>query len=350
MSKKRIGIITLVHVRNIGAVLQAYAMQKKLTDFGCEVHFIKGYDFKSAISFFKGDMGRIRPWNIKFLIDKDRKFRDVFPEFIEKNLSDINLSDYDAIILGSDSIWIPNNGKQKMDTSFFGNLDHCSVSSYAASSGGNDDMNMYSREQIKALNNIRILTVRDSYAQNLVRKASGREARLVLDPTLLINWTPVIEKEISGMRPVNEPYLLVYGGVTKEIAVSLKKFADLKRVKLINIGTNNRHFEVNIAVSPFEYLSYIKNAEYIVTSMFHGVMLSLSLHKKFRYISMDVSRDKKISTSIEILGLTEENTWKWDINNEKLDFAAEIDYSAFESKRTEQVSISEKLLREMIGK
>lgn len=349
MSKKRIGIITLVHVRNIGAVLQAYAMQKKITDLGCEVHFLKGYDFRSTLSFFKGDMGRVRPWNIKFLIDKNRKFTKSFGKFTEKNLSEVNLSDYDAIILGSDSIWIPNNGNQKMDTSFFGDLNNCSVSSYAASSGGNDNINLYSENQLTALNNLGIITVRDVYAQNLVRKATGRDAHLVLDPTLLIDWIPVIKKETSYMTPVKDPYLLVYGGVSKEIAVLLKRFAEEKKLKLVNIGTYNRHFGINIAVSPFEYLYYIYHAAYIATSMFHGVMLSLALHKSFRYISMDLSRDKKIATSMETLGLTADRAWKWDINKEKLDFTPEIDYSAFERKRAEQVLISDKLIRQMIG-
>ena len=349
MGKKRIGIITLVHVRNIGAVLQAYAMKETLMSLGCEVHFLKGYDFSSSLSFFKGDMGRIRPWNIKFLFEKNRKFVKTFGEFTEKRLSDVNLSDYDAIILGSDSIWIPNNGKEKMDISFFGNLDHPRVSSYAASTGGNDNLDLYSEEQIAGWKNIKFLTVRDNYAQNLVKEATNREAQLVVDPTLLIDWIPIIEQKISDIKLTEEPYMLVYGGVSKEIALRLRKYAMEKKLQLINIGTYNRHFEKNVAVSPFEYLYYINNASYIVTSMFHGVMLSLALHKNFRYISMDENRDKKIAASMEILGLTEEKSWKWNGDESGLDFKEEIDYIEFESKRVSQIKISKMLIEEMIG-
>ena len=209
---------------------------------------------------------------------------------------------------------------------------------------------MYSEQQIAGWKNIKILTVRDTYAQNLVKEATGREARLVVDPTLLIDWIPVIEKKVSDVKLTEESYMLVYGGVSKEIALSLKQYAGEKKLKLINIGTYNRHFEINVAVSPFEYLYYINNASCIVTSMFHGVMLSLALHKKFRYISMDVNRDKKIATSMEILlGLTEEKSWKWNSEKSGLDFTDEIDYVAFESKREAQAEISKGLMKEMIG-
>lgn len=349
MVKKKIGIITLVHVRNIGAVLQAYAMREKLTALGCEVHFIKGYDFKSSLVFLKGDMGRIRPWNIKFLIDKNQKFKQAFKKFTEKKLSEIDLSQYDAVILGSDSIWIPKNGNMQMDDTFFGNVECKLLSSYAASSGGNEDLSLYSANQIESLKNLDIITVRDIYAQKLVREATGREASIVLDPTLLIDWEPVISKETTGKVPIREPYLLVYGGVSKAVADEIKNFAEKKQLKVVNIGTYNRHFHTNVAVSPFEYLLYIKYASYIVTSMFHGVMLSLSMHKRFRYISMDPNRDRKISTGMEMLGLGRDDIWKWKYGQEKLNWDLEIDYKDFEIKRAELTACSEDLIRQMAG-
>ena len=53
-----------------------------------------------------------------------------------------------------------------------------------------------------------------------------------------------------------------------------------------------------------EFLSLVKNAEYIVTNSFHGLMFSVQFRKQFA-IFLREAGDNKISEALEFLGLQE---------------------------------------------
>ena len=51
-----------------------------------------------------------------------------------------------------------------------------------------------------------------------------------------------------------------------------------------------------------EFLSLVKNAEYIVTNSFHGLMFSVQFKKEFAVFSRETG-DSKISEALELFGL-----------------------------------------------
>lgn len=348
MKKKQVGIVTLVHVRNIGAVLQAYALKTKIEQFGYDVIFLKVYGKRDALEFFKGDMGSIRPCTIKFLTEKNNKFKTSFSAFSEVTLEKVDLSNLDAIILGSDSIWIPKNGKRYMPKEFFGDINAKKIYSYAASSGGIIDSKLYTEQQKKALKNIDIITVRDSYTQSIINQLIGKNARIVLDPTLLLDWKEEIDKfNFDNPKVTEMPYLVVYGGVSEQTVKKIVLFAKKNNLVVLNIGSYNKLFENNIAVSPFEFLNYIYGAKLVITSMFHGVMLSLSYKKNFIYLSRDKNRDIKISTTMKLLGF-EGDKWKWDLKNE-FTLKGTLYPIDFESRKEEMKKYSVREIEKMLG-
>ena len=64
-----------------------------------------------------------------------------------------------------------------------------------------------------------------------------------------------------------------------------KKLAALKNLKVIYINDKPimrvKGIEYKTAVSPEEFLGYIKNAEYVATNSFHGTAFSVIFHKQF---------------------------------------------------------------------
>ncbi len=343
---KKIGIITLVHVRNVGAVLQAFAMKSILEERGFVVEFLKPYGKKEAFDFFLSDMGSVRPRNIGFLLLKNHKFNQVFSLFDERNYAEASLENYKSIILGSDSIWVPKNGNHYMMTKYFGDIEHENVCSYAASTGGISDTGLYSDKQKKALENIRIAGVRDWYTKEFYTEVTGKESEFVLDPTLLIDWKNLdIIKQSKHRFSKGHKYIAVYGGMSDEMICKIRDIAIKKNLDILNIGSYDKRFKNNIAVSPFEFIEYLSNAELVITSMFHGVMLSINMECPFIYYSKDTNRTRKLAYTMENLGFGEAWIQKsgQDINITGVSYPANFREILLE-KRKHSILILDKML------
>lgn len=316
-----IGVLTLYKVRNIGACLQAVAMKRTLESYGNRVFFIEGYNEDFAKQLYKNDMGKIRPWSIAFRMQKNHKFLTFFSHYSEIGIEKV--CELDGVIVGSDSVWYPDYGKLPMPAVFFGDVDCKTVCSYAPSVGGKYDLRKYTPKQLTALKRFSYITVRDNMSQLFVKQTTGKDSTIVADPTLLCDWKDYLGLD---MRTIDEKYIMVYGGIDRRTAEAIKKYAKKKGLKVINVGSFNRFFKRNIAVSPIEFLQYIQNASYVITSMFHGAMLSVALGKEFRYISMDKNRDIKLSTTMERLKLTRVMLNRQDVLGQEDIFETPIDY------------------------
>ena len=318
-----IGILTLYKVRNIGACLQATAMKRILEGYGHKVFFIEGYDEAFAKQLYKNDMGKARPWTILFRIQKNHKFQTFFSSYSEIGLQKV--CDLDGVIIGSDSLWFADYGKIPMPTVFFGDVNCKTTCTYAPSVGGEYDLKKFTPQQLESLLKIRYITVRDSMSQRFVKAITGKECPIVADPTLLCNWDDYLDQNRRVVA--KKKYLMVYGGFDQKTAGAINNFAKRKGLQVINVGIFNRFFGKNVAVSPYEFLQYIHGASYVITCMFHGVMLSVALGKEFRYVSMDSNRDIKTSTALERLGLSHIMLKAQDIWEQQDFFAEPIDYA-----------------------
>lgn len=341
---RMIGILTLYRVRNIGACLQATAMAEIIKANGAKPVFIKAYDNNFAFELFKGDTGSFKPWVLPFQIKREIKFRNAFKEYEEILIEDAYKCE--SVIVGSDSVWIDKYGRMQMPTCFFGDVCVKCINAYAPSVGGNFDNKKYSTSQISALQRFNIVGVRDEETKRFYETYTERYAEIVIDPTLLIDWSDKIERRPSYIP--DEDYLLVYGGFTPQITREIEKYGNKHHLRIVNVGIYNRRFKNNIPVSPKEFLNFVKYSKYVITSMFHGVMLSVSLNKQFRYLGMDENRNIKLSTIVSMLGLEScliNNTdfsdmYKWkDI----------IDYYEVNKKLNIYRGFSIELLRKMIG-
>ena len=345
-----IGVLTLYKVRNLGACLQATAMKLLIEGYGHHVKFLKGYDSDFAKQLLKNDTGDVRPWNIPFLIQKEIKFRKCFKTFSEAELYESDKMD--GVIIGSDSLWVADYGKDPMPTAFFGDVNCDVICSYAPSVGGKYDLSKYFSEQLDALSKLKCTTVRDSVSQKFFRDVTGKDCAFVIDPTLLCDWNDYLKQ--LEKADYKKDYILVYGGFDKRTTEAIKQFALREHIEVINVGSFNRHFRKNVAVSPDEFVRYIKNAKYVITSMFHGVMLSIALGKEFRYVSADPNRDIKISTTIEKLDLNSVMLKRENILKSPNIFNDKINYSKtnklLEGLRTSSRSELEKMLELMSNK
>lgn len=299
----KIGIVTLCRVRNYGACLQAYAMKHVLQMQGHEVYFLKAYDKEFAKELLHNDLGKIRPWHIPYLLSKEVKYRKFFKNFTELGMD--QLKELDCVLIGSDSVWIYKYRNMRTPSTFFGLFDHGNISAYAPSVGGTYDISNYSERQLAGLKKLKHITVRDEMTVKFVREVLGVDASLVVDPTLLIDWGSVLDSELGKFKQRYGNYILLYGGFDSEVIHSIKEYAVARNLQIVNVGGFNWRVKNNPVVNPLEFVDLIRDSAFVLTSMFHGVMLSIALNKKFRYIAIDPQRGIKISTIIDQLNLKE---------------------------------------------
>ena len=261
---KKIGICTLSEACNMGALLQAFAMQETLKKMGYESEFLR---FEHCI------------------IDEEDRCT---PEFIEMR-KHLNFSDhyynpnedkYDAIIVGSDEIWnVLNVGYTHIDEFIGYNLNAPKIIAYAPGANqtnGETFIKYYSGN--RDLSHFTSLSGRDNNAIDIIKKVANVDAPLLLDPTLLIDsYDPYIEK-------CNEKnFILVYGWFfNDEDKIAIKNFAKDNNLKLISVGFKLGWCDEFIGSDIFRFLSYMKDATYVITSeTFHGNIFSIYFNKQF---------------------------------------------------------------------
>jgi len=301
----KIGILTFHNSRNYGAVLQAYGLKEVLSSKG---HFVEVIDYRSptledrktlfTLKHFKANPKKFVLLFLNVYLNYLRKVRN-FSAFERSYLNvtkkrhaptDIQKSDYDIIIIGSDQVWSPiiTGGP---DPVYWGAYKpkKAKLITYAASSNALSTMETDDFCEVNHwLDRFDAISVREERLKDYVEAHSKQKAKVVVDPTLLAG-VDIFEK-ITLPRIIKEPYVLLYTvESTPAINTIVKKVAALHHAKIIRIGSNalSRTFEdiqngiryKNASVE--EMLSLIKYAECVVALSFHGTALSLLYEKDF---------------------------------------------------------------------
>lgn len=281
--RKTIGIITFHAVDNYGALLQAYALQQTIMSRGYKVFFLDHVLLQVKKNTLLNIIKRI------YFFPRHTKRKKASQEFRKKKLCIVPVdTPCDVLVCGSDQIW--NFDITKCDGSYFGigiaNRGKCI--SYAASMGkelSTDYVPLF-QEYIK---NVGEISVREKTTKNYIEKLCHQSVENVLDPTFLLkknDWINLIPK----MKKKEKPYLFVYS-----VSANDKQFVDI-----VNRVSSLLHLEVicpmksvykqltykNIRKTfgtqgPEWFLYYLMNADFVVTSSFHGTALSLNFQKKF---------------------------------------------------------------------
>ncbi|RUR84600.1 polysaccharide pyruvyl transferase family protein [Chlorogloeopsis fritschii PCC 9212] len=353
----KIGILTYHHTLNYGATLQAYALYKTLGQQGHDVEMID-YRPRVAIKFYSKQFypiwrskyrfsfnpyfigNLIKFWKMrKFLSSKMTLSSNRFSS--RKELKTFN-HQYDAVICGSDELWNINSFRG-FDPSFF--LDFVTNQntlklSYAASFGNTESLMELKNDIYKLINDFDVISVRDSNSLRLVSECD-RQALKVLDPTFLAKYNDII------VTPsIKQKYLLIYG---TELSVKQENFvksvATVKNLIPISIGYYNKVAHYNfIGVSPEEWLGYFAQAEYVVTSFYHGTIFSLIFRKPFTVFAKTY-KAHKVQDLLSNLGL-EKRIFTDSENAEfrKEDLFSNIYSDTFNDKLQKAIAVSKNYL------
>lgn len=320
---KKIGILTYHDTTNYGAVLQAFALQKKIEKLGYKSEII---DYKceaiteryKIVPFYKSK-------NIKQLIKRiltnkhKRKLKKDFDDFnnIFQKISassytknDIKKTEtkYDMIITGSDQVW--NLELSGNDTTYM--LDYIKnkkkKGTYAVSFGYEIVPERYrniTKEYISKFDNI---LVREEQGKQIIEHEIKKQAKVVLDPTLLFNKEEWYNLFNIKQAKENKYILLYIIAPNKNIIQFAKKLARKEKCKIIYINdTYKWQFGMKNVwhCTPNKFLEFINGAEYIVTTSFHGVAFSVNFEKQFYYALSNESNNfnSRIESLVKMLNI-----------------------------------------------
>lgn len=343
MDMKKIGVLNCSHIYNFGSVLQSYAMEKIIAN-------ISGYETKSIRYNQKKDLRYVRNYfpqlfekeivtmklkNLKRkaylkylnkeLADNIKKREKCFQKFVDSkfNFTKIytdwyslceSVEEFAGFVLGSDQVWHPINlGSHFYTMEWI--PDNIPKIAYASSFG----VSAIPRRQEPATKNylkhMDAISVREKAGSEIIKKLTGKNVPVVLDPTFLlseIQWREIAE-------PIHKKgyifcYFLGNNISARKYALQLKKETGLNIVCIPFMDEINkcdiqfgdiRLFEVN----PTSFLSYIINAEYVVTDSFHGTVFSVIFQKQFVVFNRfadnrKLSTNSRIDTLLETLEIT----------------------------------------------
>ena len=308
----RIGILTYHKAHNYGALLQAIALRGALQKMGNEVFYIdywpKYHSSKYKLfSFLQFRLGLHRYllhrlYNLRPILKRIKSFKQDIVYYIEPYCE--KNGKYDAIIYGSDQIWRRQSETGRYNPIYFGNNNFVAKRhiSYAASMG----MISPSEEEktnIKGwLSHLDAIGVREPDLQNLLKELEI-PSQLNVDPTLLVNaddWDKIL-----GTKRIVEGKYLFYYNLNEDTfnREAIEQYAKNKGLRIIEVY-GNAHKEKKDSYSAIgirDFVSYIKFADIVFSTSYHGMVFSL-IYKKKVYVSFR-SNSQRAKSLLDFLNI-----------------------------------------------
>lgn len=310
----KIALTTKYSAYNFGAMLQTYALQNSLQKLGADCFVVdadrkrtpgspRGYGLSSVL-------GKIfyRLYQNDLQCGYDR-----FESFLNDFNKSKHYSSYDELkqkppvadvyLTGSDQVFNPLDIQENYFLRYA--PQNAVRASYAASMGISyipDGCKNIFREYLKDFDYV---SVREKTAQELIKEEFGQEVTVNVDPTLLL--TEAQWEKVAVENNFDKPYIFCYvlykpawlNGWLKQLH---KKTG--KEIVVISSDAyrNIYHTKMVRNAGPREMLGWLRNADFVISSSFHGVALSIANRKPF-YAVVNPDAPARISDLLGIFGL-----------------------------------------------
>lgn len=306
------GIITYTSAQNWGGVLQAYALKKHITDLGVDCRLINYRAFDSRWFKPRKQLKDIIATVLKYSQCKERvrayeQFRQRYmglndvPVSTKEEMEALN-SQYDAFITGSDQLW---NCETQICYDFYLDFVHDDKKklAYGPSFGQEQIPQQFEGEVARLIKRYDAKSVRERSGQKIVERLTGEKIPVVCDPTFLLSaeqWDAVRNKSINESN-----YIFIY---TTQVSARVVELVKEYRTQHPNVRIITPYAlpgvraDVRKNIGPSEFLSYIKNADYVIGTSFHAVVFSLIFHRNFCVVPHS-STGARVNDLLGALGL-----------------------------------------------
>lgn len=348
---KKVGIMTWIQYQNYGTALQAGALSNIIKMMGYEpfninycpraINDSSHYSLKGIYN--KGIETIKRTLNGQYTSEIKSQ---LYKKYIAENLNvtepcntKVELADlndhFDAFVCGSDQIWTPLAFDENYFLSYVRNPDK--IIAYAPSIGLTKIENPIVREKMKHLiEKFKHLSIREQQGAELIRRLCDKNAKVVLDPTLLLSpkeWNVFEQQATYKTSLLPDKYIICYflGDYTQYMQkvkeISNKLHMPYFIIPQFKLQSQDEHC-VPFDVGPAEFLKLWSHAAYTITDSFHGVAFSLNYNKPFSVFKRfkENARGNQNSRVINILRLVNLESRILENNGQPNSFL-ELDFS-----------------------
>lgn len=358
----KIGILTFHRADNVGAVLQSWALQQYLIRLGHQVYIIdyrckaieSDYDVwnprilwsrKNIFKSFHQYVNRVKNYKLR----KEKKslferFRIFYLQMTCPVRAIKKIPKFEAYITGSDQVW-NMAATRGFDPFYYLDFSANLKISYAASSEKRAFYHVsgkYKDKMKRSLINIDALSVREMWLRNELKiLLSPKDVHVCVDPVFLL---PKEMYDKISKYPQRKPYVFVYQVIESELcSIIANNLAHEYNLEVVYMHASQNSFEDDhiYAFGPSEFLGFISNAQYIITTSFHGMAFSLIFQKEFWVVDTGMcNRQKNLLNSLE---LTNRITTSEDVS-----FDSTINYEIVDIKFQKLIEDSKAFLKNSI--
>lgn len=315
---RRIGIMSMQRVKNYGSFLQAFALKKILEDISQEevsfVDFHTEYGIKDSakesLDALKKNKSKYQMLSISSKLLKIGVHNNLIHS--QKVIDGVNLFEFydlyckrfeyefwpilglnksmnystrlDVLVIGSDEVfnYVEAQKARYSDELFGYNQNANSIISFAGSFGCTryEDLkqNKYTQKLKDYFIKFNAISVRDRNSKSIIEHLIGKECAYHLDPVLHFDYSEYMPN-LSHSRPYLAVY--AYSGLAEEYKEAIRSYAQKHNLEILCFMGYQNGLGKFMNVSPFELLAYMKDAECIVTTTFHGSVFSVKYNKRF---------------------------------------------------------------------
>lgn len=297
---KTIVIVTINDVSNYGNRLQNYALATLLSQFGnvytakCESSsdgWLRRFllPVKQILKTVHDCFDAVKNGNLLLKINLRQQFLNFTNQYVDDSRYSITFKDglkshdsIDCLILGSDQIWNYQWISKRTLILRMGSFISANVPiiSYAASFGVSEVSDDVKPIFQRYLPRLKAISVREDRGAELVREMTGLDAKVVLDPTLMLDtdhWNKITRGFVSN----DKKYVLTYflGDPSDMQEKTIQEYAQKHGCHIRRI-LDLRDEETYVA-GPQDFVELFSKAQYVFTDSYHACCFSILYHKQF---------------------------------------------------------------------
>ena len=311
----KIGILTHHYINNFGAFLQAYSLQQSVQQLHPEddVYIIDDINLKHFVINYAGwfrfnrNKDSLSTWLQK--VKTPRTFalsRKKYLRLTTRCLKtkEVDMLGLDCIIVGSDEVWNYTETKGNHRIKFGEGLSCFNLIAYAPSVGNTKEV-IVPKYVVEGIKKFKSVSARDDLTEDLADSIRIEKTIRVVDPTFLF------EIPNEPVPNIKSPFIIFYycDGMDRKEKDKIFRYAEENGCAVYGAGETDKNYEsITVNITPFQWVWLIKNAKYVVTGTFHGVVFSLLNHRQFACYLTNPSRINKVKSLLDEFGLADRRT------------------------------------------
>ena len=151
------------------------------------------------------------------------------------------------------------------------------------------------------------VSVRENSSLSILQSLGRSDAVAVCDPVFLLSkeeWSDMcIDMGLKSKR-----YLLVYDFDNNPVVEQIAKgIAKAKGLDIYNVGPFRKSYAKKnfVYAGPLEFLSLVKDADYIISNSFHATAFSLIFQKQFCVVKRKEAINERMVSLLEEFGIAD---------------------------------------------